>query len=75
MKRCNLVKSNKTLVLLTLTTRNLVRYFKPPYLSKSNAIDICSSLNFWFAKFSRIFFYLLNEKREFLGTNGCKEEM
>ena len=54
MKQCNSVVDNKTLVLLNLTTRNLVIYFKPDII---------------------IYFYVLNEKMEFLGTNGYKEGM
>ena len=78
MKQCNLDESNQTLVLLTLTTSNLDRYFKPAYSTESKAIDsnICSSLNFWSAKFNHVFFYLLDKKRNSYGQmfikRGCK---
>ena len=39
MKQFNLVEDNKTLVLLTLTIRNLVRYFKSAYWTKGKEID------------------------------------
>ena len=66
MKQCNLVEDNKTLVLLTLTTRKLVRYFKPAYATKSKAIDsnMIYVLAYFFGLLNPIKFFLSPERKK-----------